>query len=104
MKTLYTVYTRKSLEKAGADYIHPVTNKGRFTTPEQAETLAEIIRSRGAWASVGEYYILSPEDWQQIPNDYKGQDANGTKHAMIKGTALFFENLHFEIMRGGSTK
>lgn len=104
MKTLYTVYTRENLDRVRGEYSHPVTNKGRFTTPEQAETLAEIIRNRGAWASVGEYYILSPEDWQQIPNDYKGQDANGTKHAMIKGTVLYFEKLHFEITRGGSTK
>lgn len=104
MKTLFTVYTRKSLEKAGADFIHPATNKGRFSTPEQAESLAKIIRGRGAWASVGEYYILSPEDWQRIPDDYKGQEANGTKHAMIKGTVLCFEKLHFEITRGGSAK
>lgn len=104
MKTLYTVYTRKNLSKSKGEYINPVTNKGRFTTPEEAESLAEIIRNGGAWASVGEYYILSPEDWQRIPDDYKGQEADGTKHAMIKGTVLCFENLHFEITRGGSTK
>ena len=102
MKTLYTVYTRRSLDKIGGDYLHPVTNKGRFTTPEQAETVAETVRNSGAWASVGKYYILTPEDWRSIPDDYKGREADGTKSAMIEGSALFFEGLHFEITKGGA--
>lgn len=97
MKILYTVYTRQSLDKSGGQYLHPVTNKGRFQTPEQAETVAETVRQSGAWASVGEFYILTAEDWKRIPNDYKGT-TDGVKHAMIKGTVLYFENLHFCIV------
>lgn len=44
MKTLYTVYTRQSLEQNRGEYLHPVTSKGRFTTTEEAETAADAIR------------------------------------------------------------
>lgn len=96
MKELYTVYTRKADGE-------PVTNKGRFATPEQAQTLADIIKDRGELATVGKYYIYSREEWHK--NQYKSHSITDpqTKTTIINGehgTTLIFEHLHFEIERG----
>ena len=99
MKRLFTVYTRKNLEKVSAnEYKHPVTNKGRFQTAEQAETLAEIVRKSGAWAEVGEFYIFSADEWKA--DDYKSKidEKRATIISGRKGTTLIFEGLHFEIV------
>lgn len=105
MKTLYTVYTRQSLEQSHGDYLHPVTSKGRFATPEEAETAAEIIRKAGAWASVGKFYLFTRDEWSRdqyrdrLPmNRTATEKTDCTIIAGDKGTTLVFRGLHFEIL------
>lgn len=100
MKVLYTVYTRKSLQQQHGEYLHPVSNSGRYSTPEEAEKAAEEIRSTGAWANVGKFYIYTSAEYNNIGRDFKGTH-DGVKSTMIngpKGATLIFENLHFEIV------
>lgn len=94
MKVLYTVYTRNG---------NQFTNKGRFATTAQAETLAEIVRKSGACASVGEFYIFSRDDWKNDPYRDRLPDAAGvvrecTVIAGKNGSTLIYRGLHFEIV------
>lgn len=94
MKTLYTVYTRNG---------NQFENKGRFATPAQAETLAEIVRKSGACASVGEFYIFSRDEWSRDPYRDRLPDAAGTVRectviAGKNGSTLIYRGLHFEIV------
>ena len=94
MKVLYTVYTRNG---------NQFTSKGRFTTPAQAETLAEIVRKSGACASVGEFYIFSRDEWSRDQYRDRLPDAAGTVRdctviAGKHGSTLIYRGLHFEIV------
>lgn len=98
MKTLYTVYNRKSEEKKGNVYLHPVQSKGRFATQEQAQPLADMLKDAGELATVGKYYIFTKKEWRE--NQYKSKSKDGRKTTIINGehgTSLIFEGLHFEI-------
>lgn len=101
MKVLYTVYHHESDERRGNRFLYPVQNKGRFQTPEQAQTLADIITKKGEVATVGQFYIFTREEWHK--DQYKSRsienpDIKTTVIRTERGSTLIFEGLHFEIV------
>lgn len=98
MEKLYAVYSRESLEREKGEYKYPCVNAGVFKTPKGAKKFARQLQTEGKYATVGDYYRIKKEDFENMPYKQKSIYNPERWTLMLPGSVLIYEGLHFEIV------